>query len=219
MPIYMQEHWDDIPGSIAYPLEEAKALLPKTLHQKDYFTSSAALILALARLMGYKRVEFYGFEMGTMTEYHYQRANFEYLVGLFSHDMEIVVPEISTLLRGDLYGYKNMKTGMRQNLEMRKMILEDQEKKAQKKVDVHSGKITILNTLAQELHSDAMKKRLEESMKEYQLIIGQHNVIKGALAEVVNMTNLYDNYFLSGSEEGKVTNAEEVQKHVNLQYE
>lgn len=217
LPIYMQEHWDDIPNSIAYPLDAAKALLPTTLNQKDYFTSSAALMLTLARLMGFKRVEFYGFEMGTMTEYHYQRANFEYLVGLFSWDMEIVVPEISTLMRGELYGFKNMKTGFRQNLEMRKVILEDQVKKAGRKVDIHTGKVQALNQVIQ-VNGD-FKTLLEDVMREYQQLIGQHNVVKGALAEVENMTRLYDNYFLSGSEEGRVLeDGEEVKKYVNLEY-
>jgi len=219
LPIYMQEHWDDIPNSIAYPLEESMALLPATLHQRDYFTSSAALMLSLAFLMGYKRVEFYGFEMGTTTEYHYQRSGFEYLVGLFSaQGMEIYVPLESTLLRGELYGFKNMKTGFRQNLEMRNAILDSQEKKAQKDVDIHTGKIQQLQSLATELQSEKMQSRVEDSMREYQVIIGRHNVVKGAQAEVRNLISLYDSYFLAGSEEGAITNGEKVQEFVNLEY-
>lgn len=220
LPIYMQDHWDDIPNSIAYPLEEVKALIPITMHQRDYFTSSAALMLALAFLMGYKEVHFYGFEMGTTTEYHYQRAGFEYLVGLFSGSgMQIYVPEQSTLMRGELYGFKNMKTGFRQNLEMRKVILEAQEQKAQQAVHIHTGKIQQLQVLSAELQSDAMKKRAETSMKEYQVLIGTHNVVKGALAEVTNLMKLYDGYFLGGSEEGVVSNGEKVQEFVNLEYQ
>ncbi len=219
MPIYMQERHDDIPHSIEYPLREAMDLLPEYLWQEDYFTSTAALMLALAYLMGFKEVWFYGFEMGTQTEYHYQRANFEYLSGYFSAlGMAVRVPEISTLFRGELYGYKNMKTGYRQNLEMRKSILEDQEKRAGKKVDIHTGKIQQLQTLVLEMQTEAMKKHLEESMREYQKIIGNHNVIKGALSEVGILIKLYDNYFLSGSEKGN-ENAEEVQKYVNVEYQ
>lgn len=218
LPIYMQEHWDDVPNSIAFPLDEAKALLPPTLHQKDYFTSSVAFMLTLGVMMGYKRIELYGFEMGTMTEYHYQRSNFEFLVGWFSKDTEIIVPKESTLLRGELYGFKNMKTGMRQNLEMRKMILESQEKAQQRKVDVHTGKVQALQKVVQ--GNSEFKVALEDVMKEYQVIIGTHNVIKGALSEVGIMTKLYDYYFLSGSEEGSLaTNAEEVQKIVNIEYQ
>lgn len=218
LPIYMQDHWDDIPNSIAFPLEEALTLLPPTLNQKDYFTSSVAFMLTLGVMMGYKRIELYGFEMGTMTEYHYQRANFEFLVGWFSKDTEIIVPKESTLLRGDLYGYKNMKTGFRQNLEMRKVILESQEQAAQRKVDVHTGKVQALQKVVQ--GNSEFKPALEDVMKEYQLLIGTHNVIKGAQAEVNNMTKLYDYYFLSGSEEGSLaTNAEEIQKIVNVEYQ
>jgi len=221
LPVYMQDAWDDIPNSIKYPLDEAKALLPKTLWQDDYFTSSAALMLSLAYLMGYKEVWFYGFEMGTTTEYHYQRANFEYLSGYFTGlGMAVYVPKESTLFRGELYGFKNMKTGFRQNLEMRKSILELQEQKAKQKVDIHTGKVQAFQVLMMETNATpVIQAKLEEAMREYQIIIGTHNVIKGAQAETENLMKLYDNYFLGGSEEGSVEDAEKVKTFVNLEYQ
>ena len=110
-----------------------------------------------------------------------------------------------------------MKTGFRQNLEMRKVILETQEERAQKQVDIGTGKVQALQVVASA--DSEFKKALEDEMRAYQRTIGNHNVIKGALAEVENMTKLYDNYFLSGSEEGNVTNGEKVQSYVNLEYQ
>jgi hypothetical protein len=215
LPIFMQQHWDDIPNSIAFPLKEATDLLPVDY---PYFTSSVALILILTYLMGYKRVELYGFDMGTTTEYHYQRANGEYIMGfLQGKGMEIYVPPESSLLKGELYGFRNMKTGFRQNLEMRKQILEMQDKEQGSKVNVMTGEIQTLQGLVAEGYS-GLAPRLEERSKEYMKALGTHNVVKGALAETKNLTSLYDSYFTAGTEEGKVLSGEEVAQFTNAQY-
>lgn len=213
--IYMQEHWDDIPGSVKYPLKEVTELLPLG---RPYFTSSLAMILSLSFLMGYKRAELYGFEMGTQTEYHYQRANAEYLIGYFQgKGMEIFIPQESPILKGELYGYKNMKTGMRQNLEMRRMILESQEKQAHSAFDQATGEMKLLQKLVSEGHGELAELLAQKNM-EYMKVIGTENVIKGAIAETKNLTSLYDSYFTAGIEEGKVLSAEEIQAFTNVTY-
>jgi hypothetical protein len=213
--IYMQEHWDDIPGSVRFPLKEATELLPM---KYPYFTSSFAMMLSLSFLMGFKRVEMYGFEMGTQTEYHYQRANAEYLIGFFQgKGMDIYIPQESPILKGELYGYKNMKTGMRQNMEMRKVILEAQEKQVHSNFDQMTGALQLLQKMVSEGRSD-MAPLLEEKSKEYMKIVGTENVIKGALAETKNLIGLYDTYFTAGIEEGKVLSAEEIQAFTNVTY-
>jgi predicted transcriptional regulator YdeE len=216
--IYMQEHWDDIPNSVAFPLNEATALLPVGY---PYFTSSVSLMLILAYMMGFKRVELYGFEMGTTTEYHYQRANGEYIMGfLQGKGMEVVVPKNSSLLKGELYGYKNMKTGFRQNLEMRQVIVNEQERKQGTQVQMMTGQVKELEYIVRAgLTPEQLQARYQEIMGEYAKVIGLHNVIKGAMTEVKNMTALYDSYFTAGTEEGKVLSAEEVQTFVNVAYQ
>jgi hypothetical protein len=216
LPIFMQEHWDDIPNSVKYPLQEATDALPLDY---PYFTSSVALLLMLTHLMGYKRVEMYGFEMGMNTEYHYQRANGEYLMGyLQGKGMEIYLPKETTLLKGELYGYKNMKQGYRMNLEMRGQFLEMQEKMQSAKVNVMTGEIQTLQGLVAEGHSE-LAPRLNDRQLVYMKAIGTQNVLRGAIAETTNLTSLYDAYFTAGIEEGKVLSAEETQAFVNVAYE
>lgn len=218
VPIIMQEQYDDIPDSIRFPLEEATAILP--LNGYPYFTSSVSFMLALAYLMGYTRIELYGFEMGTQTEYHYQRANFEYWVGLLqAKGVEIYIPKASPLLKGELYGYKNMKTGFRQNLEMRKQFLEIQERTQADRYHAFTGRVEQTQVLVQSGHPELVQQ-LNELMPEYAKIIGTHNVIKGALAEVKNLIELYDHYFVSGVEDGGATipSTEEFLSYTNLAY-
>jgi hypothetical protein len=131
--------------------------------------------------------------------------------------MEVYVPKESTLLKGELYGYKNMKTGFRQNLEMRKAVLEIQEKQQGVRVNIMTGEIQTLEGLVKGGLTD-LAPRLTERSQEYMKVIGTHNVIKGAQAETSNLISLYDSYFTAGIEEGEVPSAEEVQEFTNAQY-
>lgn len=215
LPIIMQEHWDDIPNSIPFPLEDATNLIP--LGDYPYFTSSVAYMLTLAYMLGYEEVHFYGFEMGTKTEYHYQRANFEYLVGLYQgYGLKIIVPKQSTLLKGELYGYKNMKTGFRQNLEARLQFLEIQETEQREKYMRQSGAIQAIQNLLP-THPELIAD-YNALMPDYAKTVGTHNVIKGAIQEVKVLTELYDHYFLGGTESNAEMTAEDFNKFINVAY-
>ena len=97
-PIYLQEAYPYIPDAIKYPLDEVIA------NYGDYLMSSFAFMLALAMLEGFERIELYGFEMGTHTEYHYQKANAEYLIGFArGAGFDVWYPEICTLCKGKMY--------------------------------------------------------------------------------------------------------------------
>lgn len=123
-PIYMQQKWDDIPASIAFPKEEINTLLNSwTSHSgatfRNYFTSTLAYLLGFAALEGYKRIEIYGFELASGTEYIRQRMCAMFLIGLLrGRGIEIYVPPVSKLLRGyGSYAYDDTMLGMRQELE------------------------------------------------------------------------------------------------------
>jgi len=74
--VWMQEKYDDVPMSRRYPLDEIKAAYPRA-----YFTSSVAYAVALAVYLEYKRIEIYGVEMETQTEYGHQRNGVAYWIG------------------------------------------------------------------------------------------------------------------------------------------
>lgn len=223
IPIYMQKIHADIPGSVAYPLKEvADALFPENRH--PYFTSSFAYMAGLAYIMGYKEIHVYGFEMGTETEYHYQRANAEYIIGLIqAKGVKVVVPKQSPLLDGLLYGYENMRTGYRQQLEMRKLNLERQFEKAKNMTTFAEGEANAIRSLAVDNPDEADLQKLvaikEHAANRKQALAG---FIHGALTEAQNLMSLYDKYFIVGTEQGDeeaVDAYAENQKFVNMVYQ
>jgi hypothetical protein len=192
IPIYMQKEWDDIPNSVELPLKEmSDTFLPTG---KLYYTSSCAYQLVLAMLMGFKRIEFYGYDMGTKTEYHYQRANFEYLIGLaHGRGFDVVLPQ-SHILTGELYGYTNMKTGYRQQLEMRVGVLNSQFNEVKTKCTRLEAQLDYLNSIRDKEEID-FKEAINNVKLELMKAQGKLNFINGTITETKNLTSLYDSYF------------------------
>jgi hypothetical protein len=216
VPIYMQKAWKDIPGSVELPLKEITAkFIPG---KKPYYTSSVAYMIGLAMLMEFKEIEFYGFDMGTKTEYHYQRANFEYWIGL-AHGLgyKVSLPG-SEILTGKLYGYENMHIGYRQQLEMRDHSLASQLAQVKTEVLRLEAQYDLLKSL-HESHPDLeeQRKALKVKLQKKQALV---NFINGAKMETDNLTKLYENYMVpSPTEEGIDHPAyEENTLHVGVRY-
>ena len=76
IPVFMQDEYPEIKTSVKYPLDEITSTLTNKL-----LTSSVAQAMALAVYLGYKRVEIYGVEMETGTEYTTQRPGVAYWAG------------------------------------------------------------------------------------------------------------------------------------------
>lgn len=100
--VYMQDKYEDVPMSERYPLEDALALTPGF----SYFTSSVAYALALAILNGYKRIELYGVEMETGTEYAHQRPGVAFLAGVAIGRGIEFIHYSSGFWQVPLYGYE-----------------------------------------------------------------------------------------------------------------
>lgn len=205
--IYTDKAYSDIPGSVKFPLKQAI----KFIGEDKYFTSSMAYMLVLAAMMGYKRIELYGFDMGQGTEYHYQRPNAEYLIGLLrGRGYTIIVPEQSPLCKGPLYAYENMRTGYRQQLDMRIAVLNAQileQSKVQISTQARLG-------MAQELNLP----NLEDEAKSYNRETALLNFMKGALQETQNLIGLYDTYFIVGPDGEKGVYRNDTDQHVGVQY-
>lgn len=113
-PIYMQQHWDEFPSSVKFPLDEIRAKFEGKLGE-NYYTSTLALLLAFAAYEGFERVELYGFELGSEvgyntpseTEYGYQRPGAFYWAGMLrGMGIEVYVPPQAGFLHPSLkYGY------------------------------------------------------------------------------------------------------------------
>ena len=108
VPVYMRRTEHDIPQSVAYPFKEIADSIgrPNGWCHEDhpYCESSIAFMLALAiheaiTFNDISRIGGWGVDMGTDTEYWYQRPNMEYLIGLAKGlGIPVFVPPQSSLL-------------------------------------------------------------------------------------------------------------------------
>jgi len=116
-PIYTQEVYEDIPASVKYPLDEIFDFFGLKREGPDHwkeFTSTFPYMLALAAYEGFDRIEAYGFEMGSETEYSYQRPSVHLWLGILrgmyltTGKPEIYIPDGAKLLgwHDRLYGYE-----------------------------------------------------------------------------------------------------------------
>ena len=119
-PIYMQEKYDDIPSSVKFPINEIRDRW-RGDNGWNYYTSTLAYLLVLAEYLGYKRMELYGFEMASGTEYAYQRACACYWIGkLRGKGIEVYLPPQSDLLVGAPYAYdSSFEIGYSQELDFK----------------------------------------------------------------------------------------------------
>lgn len=98
--VYMQDQYPDVPRSVRYPLEEVTERFGVR-----HFTSSIAYALALACFKGYRRIEVYGVEMETNTEYQYQRDGVTLWLGV-AMGLGIKVDAHISMFDQPLYGYE-----------------------------------------------------------------------------------------------------------------
>lgn len=127
IPIYMQEHYEDVPSSVKYPLDEVIAELLPNL-KRDYgkgeeqiqgvFGSSFAYGMALAIYQGKKKIEIAGIEMTSDTEYVRQRPTGYFWTGFaVSRGIEVLIHS-PMLMNDKLYGYTGEVMIQRQEFEL-----------------------------------------------------------------------------------------------------
>lgn len=108
-PIYVREHWPEVPGAVVYPREAV---------QKEfggYFTNSVSWMIALALHEGLGEGDdlgVYGVDMaqhavGVKSEYAHQRPSCEYFLGIaVGRGVKVTIPAESDLLKSRrLYGF------------------------------------------------------------------------------------------------------------------
>lgn len=130
IPVYMLINHPLVPRCIRYPIAEVQGLVPPQ-RQKAVFTSSFDYLMGLAILMGYDRIELYGFEMGSETEYRYQREGAAYWIAQCdARGIELIQPSNSKLLLKRMYGYEGGSMIYRQDLERMRVTRTQQKKDA-----------------------------------------------------------------------------------------
>jgi hypothetical protein len=122
VPLYMKQHYDDMPNSMPYPIEDVmkfvtdKGLVlsvptPDGLVHKDnrYVTNSISWMFLLAWYEGFKEIHIYGVDLAQKDEYKKQRPNLEYFIGAAQREGVLVaMPESCDLLKAHgLYGFES----------------------------------------------------------------------------------------------------------------
>lgn len=106
--IYMLEAYPEVPQAVKYPLDEVIANIGGLCGK--FVTSSVALAIPLAILNGYKRIEVYGVEMETETEYIYQRDAIGYWFGVCDGMGIELRADLMFMRERYIYGYEGKVT-------------------------------------------------------------------------------------------------------------
>lgn len=150
-PIYMLEPQPDIPGSAQYPFEEIIASYGVNAENVEFFTNSFGYMAALAIHMGAKKIEAYGFEMSSKTEYGQQKPNACFWSGIaIGRGVHIALPEGCTLLgHGEkLYGYEKVPGYTSMHAEIQVNALNQAFQKAQGELNhIRGQKVAVMNRL------------------------------------------------------------------------
>ena len=177
-PVYMLMERPEIPRCIRYPIEGVRALLPQARRRK-VFSSSFDYLMGLAVYEGYDRIEAYGFEMGSDTEYRYQREGAAYWIGVCDAlGIDLVLPENTKLLSARMYGYEGGSMIYRQDLERMRTTRQQQKVEAFARLSNLEGQLKV--TLSEHgADSDEYRELSSAWDSQYRLSL----VISGALQE------------------------------------
>ena len=106
-PVIMQRHFDEVPESEAYPLEDVLKFF-----KREYMTNSVSQMVALAIMQGYQEIGLFGVHMAVDSEYAFERPNLEYYLGhAEARGIEIWLPDEASILKANyLYGYEENKS-------------------------------------------------------------------------------------------------------------
>jgi hypothetical protein len=109
-PIYMQDVHPQIPASEKYPFDEiCTDLFGRFLRGEErveFFGSSFSYLCALAVYMGFSRIEIYGIEMQTGTEYSGQYPSGCFIIGVaVGRGIKVILHPESVLCKANLYGF------------------------------------------------------------------------------------------------------------------
>lgn len=192
--IVMQEAFDDIPGSVKYPLEEIYKKYQAPLGKK-YFTSSLAYMLALALHEGkYNEIHLFGFEMAGNTEYGKQAPGAEWWMGfLTAFGMKIVTPPNSSVMEGKLYAYESMTTGYTQLMEVRQKFLEvELERVTNELLKLEGGVTALMGYDPSQMSFELYQKEIEGK---YHKKANHYTGLTYAVKEVANLNSMYHDYF------------------------
>jgi len=170
-PIYLQELDPRIPSGVLYPFDEVNedifggrlvTIMEDGTEEDDlYYSCTMAFQMALAIHEGFDRIETYGFEMKTGTEWRYQVPGANFMVGLaLGRGVTLTRPQASSFAKSALYAYEVTQMITRQQLELGKKSYEEQRDEEIAKANVARGKFQMMKSLAES--GKVGRERLEQ---------------------------------------------------------
>lgn len=101
IPVYMEEHYPDVPMSVRYPFDEINDWISEIdPNGRNYFTNSVSFMIALAIYEGFDVIHLYGVDMAVGSEYEKQRPSCEFWLGLAKgRGIKLFIPDQSDLLK------------------------------------------------------------------------------------------------------------------------
>ena len=169
VPIYMVEKHEDIPNSVAYPIDKMVAEFG------PYFTNTISYMLALAIWEGFREIHVYGVDMAVGSEYAHQRPSCEYFLGIAKgRGIKLHIPYQSDLLKARfLYGFQedeenafNQKCAASiKMMNDRLTQARDSERKVREAVQQYDGGIKVLAEVIGHCKDDATIAKLKNTLR------------------------------------------------------
>ena len=156
-PVYMWQHYDDIPQSVRYPLDEVMNFFAdKGINGARYHTESITWMVALALYEGYETIAIHGVDFANASEYDYQRPCYEYWIGIGEGmGRTVIVPQTDDPLKAlCLYGFEEQNALMDFAREQQKAAQDALNKKAAELASIEQQTMKVIITRAE--HRGAM---------------------------------------------------------------
>lgn len=153
-PIYMQKHYPDVPGSVAYPIDEIVkeySLIPDDAHGA-LLTSSVAQAIALAVHFNVSDLGIYG--VTANEKYGWQNNGILFWIGVASQRLKLDIPIDFPPFVQPIYGYEynrspvNLKaylTGMRDQTSLERGPVEQKQGRESADFRAMQAKIDVLD--------------------------------------------------------------------------
>jgi hypothetical protein len=130
IPVFMQQHYDEIPASVEYPMAMVRDRYTIAGCDKPFLTCSASLMLAVAVESEPKpeRIDVFGIDMAQDTEYSHQRPSCEFFLGVaHGRGIQLSLQHSSDLLKAPfIYGYEDeQQSVLKQQVAERRKWLSD----------------------------------------------------------------------------------------------
>lgn len=154
IPVYMQKHYDEIPTSIAYPLDVVRQRYTVPGCDRPFLTCSASLMLAVALELDPlpERIDLFGIDMAQDTEFSHQRPSCEFFLGLaWGKGIQISVQQSSDLLKAPfVYGFEEeqMSVFKSQVFERRKWLTDQMNVAAQREQQARDERLQYVGAIA-----------------------------------------------------------------------